>query len=69
MTDVEARSIRELGGEIWAEVGQTFPDDVIEWQTKNELADLVMGVLARYDGYLLMNDRDVPVTPLPHRAG
>lgn len=60
-------TVRELGGEIWAELS-LFPDAELHWQIKNRIADLVMGVAARYVGATIMNDADLPVQPLPARS-
>jgi hypothetical protein len=57
-------SVRELGGEIWAELA-SFPDKELHWQTKNSIVDIIMGVMARHVGATLKNDPDLPVTPLP----
>lgn len=61
------RTIRELGGEIHAELTK-IPEAELHWQVKNAVLDLVMGVLARHSGSVLENDRDLPVTPLPVRG-
>jgi len=58
------KTIRELGGEIWSEL-QHF--EGLDWKLGNRITDVVMGVLARHDGSLMVNDKDLPVTPLPPR--
>jgi len=65
------KSIRTLGGEIWAEASQRqragtppFDDTGEPWELLNAFVDVTMGVLARHDGAQLENDRDLPVTPL-----
>ena len=63
---LQTRTVRELGGEIWAELTYAFRDD-IHWQTLDSAVDVIMGVLARHDGVTVMNDEDLPVTPLPER--
>jgi hypothetical protein len=60
-------TVRELGGEIWAELS-SLPDGETNWQTKNAIVDLVMGVIARHIGAAIKNDRDLPVLPLPVRG-
>ena len=68
---IKKKTVRELGGEIWAEITQiqnnTTSDNLIrsiDFRATNELGDLVMGVLARHTGSLIVNDEDLPVTPL-----
>jgi hypothetical protein len=56
------RSVRELAGEIWAE---THHIDGLDWKLRNVVTDVIMGVLARYDGATIVNDKDRPVEPLP----
>lgn len=60
-----SRTVRELGGEIWAELSRRIPDDELGWQTKNQIVDLIMGVLARHIDCTIQNDTDLPVAPLP----
>jgi len=60
-----SRTVRELGGEIWAELARRIPDDELDWQTKNKIVDLIMGVLARHTSSTIQNDEDLPVPPLP----
>ena len=57
------RSVRELGGEILSELDR-IPDDNVHWKIKVEINELVMGVLARYCGFIIENDKDFPVEPL-----
>lgn len=59
------RTVRELGGEIWAELYSTIGEDRLNLQTRNQVIDLIMGVLARHVGATIENDSDLPVTPLP----
>jgi hypothetical protein len=59
-----SRTVRELGGEIWSELSNRIDEAVIDWKTKNDVVDLVMGVLARHVGATLANDIDLPVEPL-----
>lgn len=58
------RSIRELGGEIWAELGYRISDHELGWKTKERVVDILMGVLARYGDFDVENDEDLPVSPL-----
>jgi hypothetical protein len=66
-------TVRELGGEIWAEIGHRHGDpgsalgrmDVDQVQ---EIVDVVMGVLARYADVTIAADATMPVTPLPRRT-
>jgi hypothetical protein len=59
-----ARTVRELGGEIWAELEKAEVAQQVDWQVRNAIVDLIMGVLARHAGKRLENDADLPVTPL-----
>lgn len=59
------RTVRELGGEIWAELSRGISNDELGWQEKSKVVDLVMGVLARHVGCVIENDPDLPVSPLP----
>lgn len=60
----EARTVRELGGEIWAELSSRIPDEELNWQSRNRVIDLLMGILARHQGKIIENDKDLPVKPL-----
>jgi hypothetical protein len=61
----DGRTIREIGGELAAELGAVFSDEQIDWRTKEQVLDLVLGVLARHAGSTLANDEDLPVEPRP----
>lgn len=61
------RTIRELGGEVWAELS-SIPETDLRWEVRNAVVDVMMGVLARHSGSILENDRDLPVAPLPFRV-
>ena len=72
--DVKRKSIRELGGEIDAELSYRGESPLgdgsikgLDHKLKGEVVDLVMAVLARHDGAKVFNDRDIPVEPLPER--
>src|SRR5688572_6738763 len=56
------RTIRELGGEVWAELYQ-IPIWEISVQMENDIVEMMMAVLARYSGYIIENDDDFPVMP------
>lgn len=65
------KTVRELGGEIWAEITYRQNDKEndslvreIDFRATQELNDLVMGILARHIGCEISNDRDLPVKPL-----
>lgn len=57
------KTIRELGGEVWAELHR-IPEPELGWQTRERVVDIVMGVLARYSELEVRNDTDLPVSPL-----
>jgi len=68
---MEQKTVRELGGEVWAEITQIQNStdnnsllNGIDFKVSQELSDLVMGVLARHTGAIIVNDEDLPVTPL-----
>ena len=64
-------TVRELGGEIWAELfaaeGRGEPELIcsLSAETTNALIDFIMSVLARHEGKHIKNDADLPITPLP----
>jgi hypothetical protein len=60
----EQKTVRELGGEIWAEM-QSVEGAGPNWQLIHRLVDVIMGVLARHTGEVIVNDIDLPVSPLP----
>jgi hypothetical protein len=67
-------TVRELGGEIWAEIATLrnrgiSPFDTINSDVLGSTIDLIMGVLARHSGSILVNDQELPVTPLPNSRG
>jgi hypothetical protein len=64
---MSSRSVRELGGEIWAEVTMRFRETgrQIDIETKNIIIDLLVAVLARHIGETIENDEEMPVVPLP----
>ena len=69
--NMNSRTVRELGGEIWAELNS--PSRANETEDQNPLGfltlemeimllDLIMQVLARHEGETIVNDQDLPVT-------
>ena len=62
------RTIRELGGEFWAEITRRIPEEDVDWKTKGRLVDILMGVLARHTGKVIENDEGLPVEPLDHHS-
>jgi hypothetical protein len=58
------RSVRELGGEIYAELEKRIPEHRADWRTRASIVDVVMGVLAAHAGERIENDADLPVDPL-----
>lgn len=61
----KVRTIRELGGEFFA-ASMPIGGASEHWELVNSFIDVMMGVLARHEGAIIENDRDLPVTPLPH---
>ena len=61
------RTVRELGGEIWSELVNRISEEEIDWQAKNKVVDIVIGVLARHSGKVIENDKDLPVDPLSEK--
>jgi len=70
-TSINKKTVRELGGEVWAEIthrqNRISDDNLIgdiDFRVVQELSDILMGVLARHVGCTIINDEDLPVTPL-----
>lgn len=66
----KTRSVRELGGEIWAELdaerrkdGSVFAR--LDHSTNDHLADFIMSILARHIDTTIVNDTGLEVTPRP----
>ncbi len=64
------RTIRELGGEVWAEISTRRSHGHIklknlQQEALDEIIDLFMGVLARHKDTVIEDDEGLPVTPLP----
>ena len=68
---MKSKTVRELSGEIWAELtqeinrGEPTPLLSVSIEAMNRIGDIVMGVLARYGQFQILNDWDLPVEPLP----
>ena len=60
----EDPTIREIGGEIFAELCKLPPEIATKHMT-GVMVDVVMGVLARHVGQIIQNDEELPVDPLP----
>jgi len=58
------KTIREIGGEIWSEA-QKIESVSEQWELVGRFVDVAMGVLVRYDGQRILNDKDLPVVALP----
>ena len=58
------KTIREIGGEIWFE-SQKIEGASEQWELLGKFVEVTMAVLARYEGGRILNDRDLPVAPLP----
>ena len=58
------RTVRELGGEIWAEVSGPLAERGVDYCTVNVFIDLSMRVLARHIGSVITQDSELPVEPL-----
>ncbi len=62
---MKTRTIREFGGEIWAELDRVKGISVHDM---HQTIDIIMGVLARYENTTIVNDEDLPVAPLPKKT-
>jgi hypothetical protein len=62
--DETSRTVRELGGAIWAELSTRIPNDELDWRMTERMMDIVLGVLARHLGKVIADDSDLPVRPL-----
>jgi len=62
------KTVRELAGEIWAEINSAHwrRGDEIDVEVLNAFIEVASGVLARHDGATILNDPDFPVAPLKH---
>ena len=73
---MKQKTVREIAGEIWSEIfndlrsdtaNKKFIKEDIGQQTIDGIVDLIMGVLARHEDTVLINDKDLPVKPLPNK--
>ncbi len=62
-----SRTVRQLGGELWLELRTALSETEADWQARNRIVEIAMGVLARHSGSVIENDHDLPVEPLPAR--
>lgn len=60
----ERMTIREFAGELWAELAKRVDEKEATFEVRNQIVDIVMGVLARHSGSIIENDRDLPVDRL-----
>lgn len=60
------KSIREITGEIWAEINMAHlqQEIPIDLESQRFFLEIAEGVLARYNSLLVFNDEDFPVSPL-----
>ena len=66
------KTIRELGGEVWAEAKSQLTATGAPETSHQDLSrfiDVLMGVLARHEGVRIVNDEDLPVQPLDSPLG
>lgn len=68
---MKVRTVRELGGEVWAELQTRLLKTPEAWKGFHEdtnllhkTIDIMMGVLARYENHEIINDEDLPVKKL-----
>lgn len=67
---MDTKTVRELGGEIWAELNMErqnsdSPLGSLDWTQVNAISDFVMSILARHAGSQLINDEGLEVTARP----
>jgi hypothetical protein len=55
----------QAGGFFESVIDRFTPDPGISVDALNELVDIISGVLARYETYVIVNDEDFPVQALP----
>ena len=60
-------TVRELAGELWAEITMALNEEELPVSVKHRLVDLSLGLFARFSGCRLENDDGLPVAPLPER--
>ena len=69
MTFQKQVSVRELGGEIWAELERVRQKDDsqfkdLDYQACHHLTDFIMSILARHIGVTIFNNAGLEVEPL-----
>lgn len=66
---MKQRTVRELAGEIWSECNTFILKNRgdVEDDGLKDFIDITLGVLARHEGKIIINDRDLPVAPLEVR--
>lgn len=62
----EEMSVRAFGEAFRAKLDATS-EIRLRPEVKRAVLDVIMGVLARHAGTKLLNDSDLPVTPLPRK--
>ncbi len=68
------KTVRELGGEIWAELGVEqekvgSPLAGLDYEVANNLVDFIMSILARHTNTTIVNDVGLEVEPRPRTSG
>ena len=64
---IKKRTVRELGGEFWSELNDRVEESDANFEVKNQIVDILMGVLARHEGAIIENDEGLRVIPLDAR--
>ena len=73
---MKRRTVREIAAEIMLELDgealrrRVAGDPLLDGLGAKAFAaigDIVLGVLARHDGSVVVNDKDLPAAPLPER--
>ena len=62
------RTVRELGGEFWSELAKRLAEEDANFEVKNQIVEIMMGVLARHEGEVIENDEGLRVPPLDQEA-
>lgn len=67
---MNTKTVRELVGEIWAEINHSHWKNVddLDVEQLRKFLDISAGVMARHIGTQLVNDEGFPVIPLPIKA-
>lgn len=63
----QRKTIREITGEVWAEINHAHWQKGFEFDMDNQkfFLKITQGVLARYEKLEITNDEDFPIQPLP----